>query len=408
MRIWIFHNYSMLPEHGQLNRAFYYGKYLKKEGYEPVVFVGSHPHNTEIQLIENKDKFRVFQEKPFPWVLVKTCKYGNSKLKRVFSMFQFYINGKCAARHFEIPDAILGSSAHPLAAYLAIKLSKKYGTKSIVEVRDFWPESIVAYGIASRNNFVIRLLYKFEESLYKNADAVVFTMEGGYNYIKERGLQDKVPQSKVFYLNNGVDLEAFDEDNSKFQFDDSDLDNPELFKIVYTGSIRKVNNLGKLLDVAKEVKNPKVKFLIWGAGDETDMLQERIINEGISNVCFKGKVAKKYIPGIVSRADLNFAHNDASPMIKYGLSFNKMFEYLAAGKPVLFDFPCDFNPAVQHNAGISVDNPTIEQIAKTIDEIAVMESNKYKELAFNARRTAELYDYKNLARKLAQIVETEI
>ena len=86
MKIWIFNNYNMLPEQGGLNRHFYFGKALKEMGHEPVVFVGSHPHNTTEQLIEGKEAFRVYQEEPFPWVLVKTAAYGKSRKKQVFTI----------------------------------------------------------------------------------------------------------------------------------------------------------------------------------------------------------------------------------------------------------------------------------------------------------------------------------
>ena len=92
------------------------------------------------------------------------------------------------------------------------------------------------------------------------------------------------------------------------------------------------DNVGVLLDAAKKISNLRVKFLIWGAGDELEALQKRVADEHIENVVFKGRVEKKYVPYIVSRADVNIAHNTASPLFRFGISFNKLFEYLAAGK----------------------------------------------------------------------------
>ncbi len=63
------------------------------------------------------------------------------------------------------------------------------------------------------------------------------------------------------------------------------------------------------------------------------------------------------MPSIVSRADVNMAHNTPSPLFRFGISFNKMFDYLAAGKPVLSDFPCPYNPAVTYGAGLDVQHP---------------------------------------------------
>ena len=163
-------------------------------------------------------------------------------------------------------------------------------------IADLWPESIVAYGIAGPHNPAVLALRRLEKWIYKKADALVFTMEGAYDYIVEQGWDKEISRSKVHYINNGVDLEQFDYNKEHFPVDDPDLDDPDTFKVVYTGSIRKVNNLGLLLDAAKCVNDPCVKILIWGDGDEREALEQRVRDENISNVVFKGSVEKKYIP----------------------------------------------------------------------------------------------------------------
>lgn len=405
MKIWIFNNYNMLPSQGGLNRHYYFAKYLQKMGHEPVVFVGSHPHNTRLQMISDGKPFRQEPEAPFPWVYVRTCDYEGSKLKRIWSMFQYYRNAKKAAKAFDPPDAVIGSSAHPLAALLAIRLVKKYRCKAIVEVRDLWPESIVAYGIAGPRNPAVLILRRLEKWLYQKADAVVFTIEGAYDYIIEQGWEKDIPRSKVFYLNNGVDLEQFRENRERFPIHDPDLENPEIFKVVYTGSIRKVNNLGLLLDAAKEVTDPRVCFLIWGDGDERPALEQRLVDEHIENVVFKGRVEKTYIPYIVSRADLNIAHNTPSPLFRFGISFNKLFDYLAAGKPVFCDFPCPYNPAVRQGAGTDLEQPTAKAIAQGVQAFCALSPEEYAAYRENAEKAAEEYDFGNLTRKLISVLE---
>lgn len=396
----------MLPEHGALNRGFYLCKYLKKNGLDPIVFTGSHPHNTKLQLIKGKEKNQVYQEDPFKWVLIKTRDYEGSKKSRVLSMFEFYWNTIIASKRFEKPDAIIGSSAHPLAALLACKLGKKYGCKRIVEVRDLWPESIVNYGILSRKNPIIKFLYLFEKYLYTHADSIVFTMENAWQYIEDRGLSKCIQRKNVYYLNNGVDLEEFNKNLREYHLDDADLDDDNSFKIVYVGSIRKANSIGVLLDAAKAIKNPKVRLLFWGDGDELDILRTRIKEEGISNLILKGRVSKKYIPSIITRADINYMHGGNTPIMKYGLSANKLFDYAAAGKPILTDFKAGHNPADVYQAGITIDHPTPMRIASIIDEIVNMDAVEYNQYCQNALRLANDYSYQSLAKKMIQIIES--
>ena len=165
-----------------------------------------------------------------------------------------------------------------------------------------------------------------------------------------------------------------------------------------------MNNLGLLLDAAKQVTAPHVKFLIWGDCDELPALKQRLTDENIQNVVFKGKVEKKYIPYIVSSADLNIAHNTPSPLFRFGISFNKMFDYLAAGKPILSDFPCKYNPAVQHGAGIDVEEPTAENIARAIEEMEKLPEVEHVQFCKCACEAAKEYDFAYLTQKLMDII----
>ena len=189
----------------------------------------------------------------------------------------------------------MATSMPPTSCAMGVRMGRKWGCKTVAEIADLWPESIVAFGIAGPHNPAVLALRRLEKWIYKKADAVVFTMEGAYDYIKEQHWERAVPRSKVHYINNGVDLELFEYNKANFPVEDPDLDDPDTFKVVYTGSIRQVNGLGLLLDAAKEVRDPRVRFLIWGDGDERPALERRVKDENIGNVVFKGRVEKKFV-----------------------------------------------------------------------------------------------------------------
>ena len=407
MKIWLINNYNTLPEHGQFTRTYNFGKHLKRMGHKPVAFAGSHPHNTDLQLIEGREKFRLYQKEPFPWMLVKTLKYGKSRKKQILTMFQFYFYGKKAAKYaaerYGKPDAVLGSSAHPLAALLAVRLAKKYGCRSVVEIRDLWPESIVAYGIAGPRNPAVIALRWLEKWLYTHANVVVFTMEGAYDYIVEQGWEKDVPRSKVYYINNGVDLELFQYNREHFQVEDPDLDDPDTIKIVYTGSIRLVNKMGALLDAAKRVTDPRIKFLVWGDGDQFPVLWRRVRDEGIKNVVFKGRVEKKYVPSIVSRADYNYINGADNDIFRFGISPNKLFDYFAVGKPVLMYMRVKYNPVERFSCGLTCE--TQDGLNTLLERIPKISKEKYAAMCRSAEEAAREYDFKNLTAKLVKVIE---
>ena len=408
--IWIFNQYNMPPEHGHLNRHFIIGKYLKKSGYNPFVFVGSYLHNTEKQMIHDKSLVKGYKNCDFNYFYIKTCDYSNSKAKRIYAMFEYYINLLRVTINIKKPDLIIGSSPHPLAAIAAIRLAKKYGCQSIVEIRDLWPESFVAYNIIKKNNPILKLLYAGEKWIYKKADKLIFTMEGGRDYIIEKGW-DKghggpIDLSKVYHINNGVDLEEFDYNREHCIIEDKDLEDENTFKVIYTGSIRLVNKVGKIIDVAKILSDQNVKFLIWGDGDQLEHLRKRIRSENIRNVCFKGRVDKKYIPYITSKAQLNIISGDNLPLYRYGSSANKLFDYFASGRPTLNTKTFRYSLINRYRAGLELEDSSSERVAESVMYFKNLNISDYEEYCKNARKAAQDYSFKNLTMKLIEIIES--
>ncbi len=405
MNIWLINHYAVPPQYYPLARQTYFAKYLMEMGHTVTIFAASTVHNSDKNLITDASPWREETVDGVHYVYIKCIGYQGNGLKRIYNICEFAWKLPGVCKGFPRPDAIVATSMPPTSCAMGIRLARKYGCTGVAEIADLWPESIVAYGIAGPGNPAVVALRWLEKWIYRKADKVVFTMEGGYDYIRERHWEERIPQSKVFTINNGVNLREFRKNLLDFPLECADLDNPDSFKVVYTGSIRKVNNLGLLLDAAKQVKNPAIRFLIWGGGDELEPLRRRVTQEKIGNVKFFGPVEKKYVPSIVSRADLNLAHNNPAPLFRFGISFNKLFDYLAAGKPVLSDFPCPYNPAVQLGAGTDVAEPTAENIARAIEEYAAMPETRYRQYMENARRAAEQYDFENLTKQLLAVIE---
>ena len=342
-------------------------------------------------------------------------KYKSSRFLRLLNILSYYLNVLKISKPFSKngqPDVIIGSSAHPLAAIAAIKLGTKYGCQSIVEVRDLWPESFVAYGILSKKNPVLQLLYAGEKWIYKNADKLVFTMEGGRDYIIEQGWSSEqggpIDINKVHHLNNGVDLEVFNKNKERHQFEDEELDDSTTFKVIYAGSIRLVNNVKSIVDAAVEIRKlgvENIKFLIYGDGSDRASLEQYCNDNGIDNVVFKGFVDKKYIPYILSKSDLNIIHFEQNKIKKYGASLNKMFEYFASGKPTLSDCEFGYDLIEKYKCGVVIDRADAKRMAKEIIRIKELNVAQYNMLCINALNAAKDYDFEHLSLKLMNIIK---
>jgi len=410
--IWIINHYAGDMYAASGGRHYYFAKHLKEMGYNPTVFCANTMHNAAGEVFFDNDDLSnesIHQAINVPFVFVKARPYSTNGKDRVLNMIDFYENlMKVAKRYAKThckPDVILASSVHPLTLFAGIRLAKYFGVKCVCEIRDLWPESIVVY-MQNFNKYkvLIKLMYRGERYLYEKADSLIFTMQGGYDYICEHGWDKRIPKSKVFNINNGVDLDQFDANSRAFITSDPDLDNETQFNVVYAGSIRKVNNLGKLLDIAKKTELRNIRYLIWGDGDELPKLMERVSTEKINNVVFKGRVDKKYIPYILTRSNLNFIHNNESPLFRYGISFNKVFDYLAAGKPIFCDFYAKYNPAVDQGAGTVCSANDARIIASEIEKYTMLDDESIRRLCQNARIAAEKYDFRNLTQELLEVI----
>lgn len=409
-RIWIMNHYATNNFFNKGGRHYWFAKELMREGYQPVIFCANTRHNSR-DVVEVERKYTIKLSEGIPFVFVKASTYSDNSLNRIKNMLSFYKNlfsvKKDYVKKFGKPDIILASSVHPLTLVAGIQIAKKLGVPCICEVRDLWPESLVAYGILKRDSLFTKLLYQGEKWIYKNANSIIMTWEGGKQYIKDQGWENQIDLKKVHHISNGVLIEEFDKNSELFKLHDPDLESKSVAKVVYTGSIRKVNNIGLLLDVARVIQDEgreDIKFFIYGSGDEMQSLIHRCENENINNVIFKGHVEKKYIPYILKSSDLNILHNSSTSLDKYGQSQNKLFEYLAAGRCIIQTYTTGYNIYQKFNCGISVRMQNKEEIARTIINLVDNEKRRVL-LGNNARKISYEFDFRVLTKKLINIIE---
>lgn len=414
--VWIMNHYAGDMFFNKGGRHYWFAKYLQREGYKPVVFCCNAQHNKQGFYVDT-DKLWMEQkaeEIDTPWVFIQARTYANNGKDRVLNMIDFYRNLKKTAKEYAKlhgkPDIILASSVHPLTLVAGIQLAKHFGVKCICEIRDLWPEAIVAYSSKlTRKHPVAKVLYNGEKWIYKKADALIFTQEGGPDYIREQGWDREhggpIDMAKAYHINNGVDLEAFEKNKKNFWLEDADLDDQEHFKVVYAGAIRRINNLGIILDAAKETTDPSIRYIIFGDGDELPLLQQRVQDEKITNVVFKGRVNKQYIPSVVSRADVNIVHWEMNPLLRVGESYNKSFEYFAAGKPVFYTIRPNYSIVEKYHCGRLTEGFEAKDLADGIMSMKDMTQEEKNIMAANAYRAAQEYDFRNLTQKLIDIVE---
>ncbi len=417
MKIWILNHYNSTPAYGSLTRHYNLGKCLMELGHEVAVFSANRVHNSGAVFDTNGKRFEEYDDEIVPFVYVRTTPYDKNGVKRYINLISYYWNVKYAARHYEKehgkPDIIYASSLQPLALNAGLELARKYGVKCICEVRDLFPEFLVKDNKITYQSIPGRILFGWEKRVYTKADELIFTMEGGAKYIQDKKWDKAqggpVDLQNVHHINNGIDIAMFDQQRDTFCYPDPDLDQTGLRCVSFTGSVRKDYGLGILIEAAECLKEcQNIKLLIWGTGNCTEELNREIEKRQLKNIILKGYVDKKYIPSVVSRSYLNLATLKDSYLYKYGVSQNKLFDYLAAGRPVLFSIKPGFSFIEANGAGMELEAATAVDIAKAIRYFAELPEADYDEYCACARKTAEKYDFHILTdRLLHEVIKVE-
>jgi glycosyltransferase involved in cell wall biosynthesis len=402
--IWLINAYAMPPYKEQRIQTLKRAEYLQKRGFEVFIITGSNFHNSDEDINSDNSLFVDIDYDGIKYIHVRTAKYKNSNLLRIYSLLQFYFKLFKIIKIKKKPDFISLYAAIPFSNIIYF-LAKKYKCKLILDVVDLWPESLLELGLISKYNPLLWLSYIAEKWMYEKADLIVFSMEGGKDYLIEKKWDinsgGKIDLSKVKYINNGVDLYDFNLNKNEYTIKDIDLEDKNLFKVIYMGSIRLANGVDLLLDAAKQLVHVKdLKFLIYGSGPERIKIQNRINTEAIDNVILKQEwVELKYVPYILSKSSLNLLNYAKSKIWRFGGSQSKSFQYMASGKPIVSNVEMSYCPITRYNLGISKEFKSAKEYSEAILYIYSLNKEKYHELCNNSLIASRNYNYEDLTNK---------
>lgn len=403
MRVWIV-NYYTSPDCSN-PRYLQFAKHFMEMGWEVTTFYANfNSANTD-------SLFKRESVNGLDFVQVKAPHYVGNGVARMKSIFSFAWSIKKHCKKFDRPDVIL-HNVHTPFDYPIVWAAKKLNAKYIAEAWDAWPDVFAHLGLISRYNPVLKFFYYLEKRIYQIADQVVFTFAGGIQHIKDMGWTSeqggKIDLKKVHYINNGVDVEQFDKDRETYPRPDADMNDPKTMKVVYLGSINRANHVHTLIDAAKLLQDmPMYRFFIYGDGADRVELEKKVKDEGITNVVFK----EKRIPlcecaWVVSQANVNIM-NYQKGFGYMGVSSGKMFQYLAAGKPIVCNVNIAYDDVItENNLGIARDIETPEDFAQAIRSVAEQPCASYDAMCGRVRKTAERFDYKKLAAEEIEVIES--
>lgn len=411
MRIWIVNYYTVPPAFARNERHLKFAHYLQEAGHDVTIFCAQHSGVGEQGMPAKWQLFKGTSYGEYKFVHVKVKPYKGNGIARMVSIFQFAWRILAHRKRFEKPDVVLHNIHEPFD-YPISWCAKRLNAKYIVEDWDLWTQSFVDTGLVKKGSLASKMLYQINKKLFTKADRIIFTMEGGLDYIRQRGWDTEsggtIDMTKVYYINNGLDLADFKRNIGEHVRPDEDLANESLKKVVYLGSINLANNIKGLIDAAALLKNQQdIKFLVYGDGADRVELEKYCAENQIDNVVFKEKSIPLHdVSYVISQARVNIL-NYYKNFGLYGISSGKMFQYLAAGKPICCNINMkNYDLISRYNLGISKEFQSTQEYADAILSLVRLPEDKYNAMCERVSEVAKQFDYKVLSSQLIDILES--
>lgn len=273
---------------------------------------------------------------------VRVLPYRGNGVSRILNWMSYAVTATVAALRQPRPDVVYASSPHLLAGVAGWMLARSRRSRFVLEIRDLWPQVLLDMGQLSESSAVYRCLLTVERFLYRSADAIVVMATGSVDHLRRLD----VPAAKISYIPNGADPADFvptaprAELRERYGFD--------RLTAVYAGAHGPANGLHLLLDAAAQV--PEVDVVLIGDGVEKPALRRSAAQRDLTNVRFLDPVPKTEMPDVLAAADAGLHVLADVAVFRGGVSPNKVFDYMAAGLPVVTNSPGVVGDLVE-NAG---------------------------------------------------------
>ncbi len=393
MRLWIVNHYAYAPNHFAGTRHYSLARHLIRRGHDVTVISTSFFHKAcqETRLAEGETyKRESIDGVPFHWL--RTPPYRGNTLGRLWNMAVFAgrVWREQGLAHEPRPDAIIGSSPDLLAAWAAERLARRFGVPFVLEIRDLWPETLVSLGRVSRMHPLVLWMSRIERGLYRRADRILSLLPGAAEFIAAHG----GTREKTVWLPNGIDLEWIPEPTP--------IEEKSTFTVMFAGAHGPANGLDLVLDAAEILqKNPApqpIRIQLVGDGREKPRLMQKAQTAGLTNVEFVAPVPKQQVYEKLQQADAFLMVLENSPVFQWGISPNKLWDYMACARPVIFSVSTPYNPVEEAGAGATAIPGDPRSLAESIRTLAAQPLAVRREMGQRAREhVLRHHSFENLA-----------
>lgn len=397
--IWWVSQYASTPDQ-QFTTQYDLARKLADKGHRVTFFAAgfSHYKFKEIRL-KDGENWREELHNGVRFVWIRTPAYRANNWKRVYNMCTFSWRAYwIARRRQEVPDLIIGTTFHPLASLCAYCIAVSKRKPFLFEVKDLWPLTMIEFGKLSSKSPLAVVLRLLERFLAHRSCKIMTTLPGVADYYAKLG----VPKEKTVWIPNGLELSRY----ASLKPYDGHLPSP--FVLLYAGGHVSANALATIIRAAQIEQETvdDVQFVFVGDGQEKTQLVKSAKQLNLRNIQFRDAVPKSELHKTMEEADAFILSMRNLPRLyQFGMSFNKLCDYVASGRPVLFAGNSSYNVVKEFNCGIVVPPEDPEAFVEAINEFRNLTDEQRAEMGRNGVRCAkERFDISMLADRLEKVL----
>lgn len=400
--VWFVNHHTVIPsKDSSAARHMNMARYMQEHGWSSSLIVASTRHSDGGQAMPGLRLRRITDEDGIPALWVRANAYGRSMLLRFVGMVMFTIVALLpgVTRGLQRPNVVVGSTVHPLAAWVGLRLAKRNRVPFVYEIRDVWPDALVHLGKVSSESWIARSMRRLSRHLARQAVLVISPLPNVDLYLAENGIDT----AKFRWVSNGFD--------GSFDPAYSQPSETGTFTFMYLGAHGNANALDGILEAFDQLctDHPTVDFRLRLVGDgplKPQLVELAHTMPSANRISFENRIPQSEVTRRAREADCLVANLHDSPVYRYGISPNKLFGYLYAGRPVVFGCSAPNNPIREANAGIVVGGDDRPALAAAMYEVYAMGADARKALADNGHAyvVAE-YTHTVLAAKLAAALD---
>ena len=392
MNIWYLSAYDQ-PK-GQSSRTYDFSRELVRRGHEVTMFTNSYCHFTHMERLAPRERWRIEEIDGIRVVWLRTVHYTGNGWRRGANMISNVWRSIQVARTLpEKPDVVIGPSVPIGTGWAASKIARMKDAAFIFEVRDVWPQALVDLGVLRLNSLPYKLFRCVEKYLYRQAQRISAVLPLTWKHVSDSGADS----NKVCWIPNGADLERFANLRTY---------NGGQFPLtaMYIGGFSSTHDVSTILKAAKVLQERGIneyRFVVVGGGRQRSDCEIEAIALMLRNVEFKDPVPKSDVPYVQMSADVLIACVKNTPVYQFGINSNKIYDYLASARPIIFSGNAPNDPVVESGAGFSIPPEDPDAMVGALQKLLEMSPAERIEMGKRGRRYVENeFDMRKLADRM--------